>query len=197
GVVARDLETLGSVVGVDISQDALTFTRRRGVSNLVCASAESLPFTDAAFDLVTALDVLEHLDSDRLGAFEIRRVMRPGALLIASVPALQALWSGHDVALHHRRRYTAGQFRALLTSCGLRVLKLSYCMTALFPFVLAARLSERALRRNQRPTTTLPEVGRPLNAALVALLKAEAELAVRVNLPVGVSLICVARKEAR
>lgn len=196
GAVAQELAEIGRVVAVDVSQEALRFTLRRGVPRLVCASAQSLPFADSSFDVVTALDILEHLDDDRLGASEVCRVMRPGALLFATVPALQILWSRHDVALHHYRRYTGAQLRQLLASSGLRVLKLSYCMTALFPLVLAARMAERAVPKRGPASTTLPEVGGPLNSALTALLKAEAELVTRLNLPVGVSIVCVARKEA-
>jgi len=194
GATARELGKLGTVVALDVSVSALAYTAERGMTRLVAANGEALPFKPCSFDLVTALDVLEHMEHDLAGAQEAARVLRPQGVLIATVPACPILWSKHDVALHHYRRYTAAQFRQLMVDAGLRVLKLSYCMTALFPTVLVARLLQKHLR-SAPVSTTLPEVGGPTNRLLTTILMAEAAVITRTSLPMGVSLACVAQKE--
>src|SRR5947208_349797 len=85
-------------VGLDFAEAALQFCRQRGYDRLVRGDLEALPFADARFDAVTALDVLEHVPDDHAAAREIARVLRPGGVLVASVPAYRFLWSSHDVA---------------------------------------------------------------------------------------------------
>src|SRR5262249_42972179 len=127
-------------VGLDFSEAALQFCRERGYDRLVRGDLTVLPFPDARFDVITALDVIEHLDDDAGAAREIARVLKPGGILVASVPAYRFLWSGHDIALHHRRRYQMSEMTGLLRSAGLAIEKSTYLLTALFPLAAAQRL---------------------------------------------------------
>src|SRR5687767_6622160 len=107
GAMSQKLSPWGAVVSADFSPLALSFSRRRNL-NLLCASdAMRLPFRENSFDLVVAMDILEHVKDDSLALNEIYRVLKPGGRIIATVPAYAALWSSHDVALMHFRRYLA------------------------------------------------------------------------------------------
>ena len=97
---------LGDARGIDSSPEAIEFCRRRGVLGATEGRLESLPFDDGSFDLILATDVLEHIEDDQSVMRELRRVAAPGACLLATVPAYRWLWSQHDDAHHHFRRYT-------------------------------------------------------------------------------------------
>lgn len=198
GAMSQELAQRGTVTSLDFEHAALDFARTRGLSRLVQASAEALPFPDDAFDAVTALDVIEHLDDDFAAAREIRRVLKPGGVAVVSVPAFAFLWSEHDVALHHRRRYRIGELRDLFRRAGLEVEHSSYVMTALFPAVASVRMVQKALGSHRKPLeeakTTHPKLTGPVNSALTGLLRAEAQVVRRVSLPFGVSMVGVFRK---
>jgi hypothetical protein len=116
-------------------------------------------------------------------------------VLIASVPAYQWLWSEHDVALSHYRRYSRQGLRDLLVGAGARVVKLTYAVSFVFPLVVLVRLLGRIRpRRNGNPDTHLVPPPGPINRLLIALHDLEAAIIVRAGLPWGSSLIAVARK---
>ncbi len=158
------------------------------------ADAAALPFADATFDLVVALDVLEHLDDHATAAAELHRVLRPGGALVVFVPALQILWGLQDDVSHHKRRYAKPELRALLAGAGLHISRLTYFNTLLFPPILAARLAMRIRRPN---VTTENELTGPFtNRVLGAIFAAETPLLARLDLPIGVSLAAVCRRGA-
>jgi SAM-dependent methyltransferase len=157
----------------------------------VTADAQRLPLASKAFDLVVALDLLEHVPSDGAAASEFRRVLRDGGRLITTVPAYQALWSSHDVALMHHRRYLARHLRSLLVSSRLSPIRLGYSMTLLLPLVWVVRLLDR---RNPNPKATLVPVPRIVNTWLSGLLRLENWIASRSLLPCGVSVVAVAER---
>jgi SAM-dependent methyltransferase len=178
-------------VGLDASSIPLG-VEARGHAARLRGDALHLPFADASFDLVVALDVLEHLDDDFAAGRELRRVTRPDGALIAFVPALRILWGLQDQVSHHRRRYTRRRLSAVIAQAGFTDLRLTYFNTLLFPPILAARL---AMRLRPPKISTENELGGPLtNKLLGAIFAAEAPLLQRVNLPIGVSLACVARR---
>jgi SAM-dependent methyltransferase len=130
------LRDYGTVTGVDISESAIDFCKKRGFNNVVQGDAEKLDFEDNTFDLITALDLLEHLDDNRaLGEFH--RVLKPAGYLVVTAPAFDFLWSQHNEALHHKRRYTRGGLRNVLESHGFVIEKLSCWNTFLFLPILA------------------------------------------------------------
>ena len=184
---------LGKAVGVDFSDDAVAFCRRRGLDDVRMAPVEELPFEDASFDLIFATDVIEHLDDDRRALAELRRVAAPGARLVVTVPAYMWLWSPHDVSMHHRRRYTARRLLGQFDATGWEPLVRSYYYSAMLPGVAAVRLVRR---RNAETNghSDLALAPPALNTALQLPVRAEAKLIERgVRLPAGVSIGTVCR----
>lgn len=180
------------VVGVDASPVPLGFGAR-GHAGRLRGDALRLPFADASFDLVVALDVLEHIDDDHAAARELGRVARPGASLIVFVPALQILWGLQDDVSHHKRRYDRAGIMATVRAGGFTVERTTFFNSLLFPPILAARLAMRV----RRPAAVESEnqIGGPLtNALLGGIFGLEAPLLDRIDLPIGVSLACIARR---
>ncbi len=193
GGTLERLRPLGRVVGLDLEPLALAFCRERGQRELVCGSATALPFADGAFDVVLALDVLEHIPDHEAAAREIARVLAPGGYALVTVPAYRSLWSRHDLALMHQRRYRAGEVRRLLGGAGLRPGRLTYTVSAFLPVVWAVRTAQRlrprgTVRADAMPTAPL------LNRLLGAWMDFESRVALRARLPFGVTVFAVARK---
>lgn len=197
GTTAR-LAGLGSVLGLERERAALGLARSRELAGAALAGADAaaLPVRTGSVDAVVLLDVLEHVDDESAVLGEVRRVLAPGGLALVTVPALQALWSEHDEALHHRRRYSRAALQQSLEVSGLTVQYLTYYNSFLFPAVAAARLLGRARRRLCRragsPRSDLSRPPPPVNAALAGLLGAERHLLRHLRLPIGVSLLAVA-----
>lgn len=178
-------------VGVDSSETALGHARRRAPGcTVVSGTSTALPFPDGSFDGVLALDVLEHVD-DRATLAEARRVSRPGAWLVASVPAWPSLWGIRDVDAGHLRRYTHRSLVDLVRRSGFTVERITYYQCALFPVFVAARV----LGRRSRPARDAEEaVGPGLNRLLTTVNGLEGRLIRIVDLPVGSSLLVRARR---
>ncbi len=197
----RNLELLaefGEVRGVEPAGPALEHCRARGLGEdvVVPGSASAIPFPDASFDLVTAFDVLEHLDDDRAGLAEIRRVLRPGGRLLLTVPAYRFLWSVHDEALGHRRRYVASEVHALLNGAGFSVLRRTYAISFALPGIIAYRVAQGLLPSVAGRGVSYVEVPDPINRLLTDLLRVEGRLMGAIDLPFGASIIALARLRA-
>jgi SAM-dependent methyltransferase len=182
------------VFGLDFSGQALAYTRRRGHGRLVQGDLTCLPFPDGTFDVITALDVVEHIREDERALQEVNRVLRPGGVLLASVPAYRFLWGPHDTALQHYRRYTAGEMGALLQRAGFRVSKLTYLLALLFPAFLVQRLLAKLRGERADSQAQVIRVSQWVNRFLIRLQAAELAIARRLSLPVGATVFCVAQK---
>lgn len=194
GAMSIRLQGWGRVVSADFSPLALQFSRRRGLTHLAGADAMHLPFASERFDVLVAMDMLEHLPDDRAALCEFHRVLKPGGRMFAMVPAYPHLWSEHDVALMHHRRYLRREFAERFVTAGFRIEKLSHTMTALYPLVALQRRLNARKPPHDPPEAALPLLPAPLNAALTALLTVENALARRLNFPFGVTILCIAVK---
>jgi SAM-dependent methyltransferase len=148
-------------------------------------------FERNGYDLIALLDVLEHVPDDLASLRAIHRRLKPGGALLLTVPANPWMWSAHDVAHHHFRRYTRGGLARLFEQAGLDVQLLSYFNSLLFPPIAAARLLHKATGRDSADDA-LP--GAPVNAMLNTVFGLEAGLLGRVPMPFGVSLVAVVRR---
>ncbi|GAA2528882.1 class I SAM-dependent methyltransferase [Pilimelia columellifera] len=170
-------------LALEHSEDGSRVARERGL-DVLRGDACRLPFGDASLDLVTAFDVIEHIEDDATAAAEIRRVLRPGGSVLVTVPCDMRLWSAHDVAAHHFRRYERAQLRALVAGAGLVVDELWSWNVLLRPVV--------RLRRRNATGNDLQELPGMVNRALTGIITAERYLPVK-SLP-GVSLMLRARR---
>lgn len=195
GVLSR-LAPYGARVGIDVSALALGFARCRGHRCLAQATVEALPFPDATFDLVVSFDVLQHaaIADDRHACAELARVLRPGGWLLLRLPAYDWLRSAHDAFVHTRHRYTADEVRTLVAATGLRLRRLTYANTLLFPLIAVQRLLARLNAEARSDVTPLP---RPLNGLLEAVLVAEARWLRARSFPFGLTVIALAQKPGR
>jgi SAM-dependent methyltransferase len=182
----------GRPIGVDLSEEAISFCRSRRVT-VARASLLSLPFPDSTFDEVTSFDVLYHrwVVDDRAAVRELARVLRPGGRLLIRVPALKALWGAHDEAVHSRHRYTRGEVVRLLRDAGLEVRRSTYANSFLLPLLAARRSLDRLTGRAGSDVEALPA---PLDRLFRALLLLEARVVRRVPLPLGASVFALASK---
>jgi len=195
GATLELLAEVGQAVGLDSSRDALRYSRRRGKHRLLLGRGEALPVAEESFDIITALDLLEHIPDDAAAVREFARVLRPGGILLVTVPALPWLWSEHDEALDHLRRYTRKRLQGVLKSAGLRVERLSPLIALLLLPIAALRMLQRLLpKKKSQPETAFIIPPRLVNWLLIGLLWFENRWALRWNLLVGVSLMAVARK---
>jgi len=186
------------LTGIDISEKGIALAKTRGLTNVSVMDGARLDFPDQSFDLLIASDVLEHIQDEQQALREWSRVLRPGGCAIIFVPAYQQLWSQHDVANHHFRRYTKATLRHALIQQNLQVNRLSYWNLSLFFPTYFVRISQRLIR-GQRPlsstgTGDLHYLPRFLNHFLVRLLQSENALLGRLNFPVGVSVFALAQK---
>lgn len=191
GATLKALSRYGRARGMDLSEEAVAYNleQRRDV---VRGSIEQMPFVDETFDLVLALDVIEHVPADLAAIAELDRILKPGGYLLVTVPALRLLWGPHDIANSHYRRYTLGGLRARVETSGFEAVRATYFSTLLLPAILAVRLLRRL--RGKGAASDIGEVTHPLNAVLEAVFSLEAPLLRRWDLPVGVSALCLARK---
>lgn len=155
---------------------------------------DGLPDLGGPLDLIAAFDVIEHVDDDRGAVNALAGLLRPGGQMITTVPAHAWLWSQHDVAHHHKRRYAMADYRRLFADAGLRVRRASYFNSVLFPPIAAVRLAGRLLGRPGGDDEALPPPA--LNAVLRTLFASEAALLKAVDLPFGVSILLTAEKPA-
>jgi SAM-dependent methyltransferase len=185
------LSKYGDAEGVDVSEDALAFCRERGLDKVRLGAGEELPYEDATFDLVTAFDVVEHMDDDLAGLREMRRVLRPGGRVLLFVPTFMFLWGVQDDVSHHRRRYRLPELQRVLEEAGFEMERATYAnITFFLPILLVRKLMRlTGIKTESENKITISA----LNGVLGRVFGAESWLLRYMNLPFGVSGLCVAR----
>lgn len=193
GGLTQHLVGWGHVRGVEPSAVAREEAARRGVAVLE-GSAERLPVGDRSVDVALVSDVLEHLDDDGVALAEVRRVLRPGGVALITVPAYHWLYSSHDRALSHRRRYGRARLERAVRGAGLVPRRVTHYNTLLFPPIAAIRLLRRS--RSRAPAEDARPTWPPLNAVLLRVFSFERVLLRRVELPFGLSLAMLVTRPA-
>ena len=186
----------GTAYGIDLTWAGLQYARGAGQKSIARATVARLPFGDARFGLVTSFDVLYALpdDVERDAIREMFRVLEPGGTAIVNVAALKALKGNHSVLSAEIRRYSRRDLSRKLESAGFRVARASYTNFTILPLVAAVRFRQRLAGSHVETEEEIKVPPAPVNAALSALLAAEATALRAVNLPIGSSLLAVAVK---
>jgi SAM-dependent methyltransferase len=188
------LKSFGSLEASELDRCARAVANKRLPGRVKNAKLPDLTkFKRNGYDLIALLDVLEHVPDDLASLRSIHMRLKPGGALLLTVPANPWMWSAHDAAHHHFRRYTRKQLEELFLRSGLEVQLLSYFNTLLFPLVAAARVAGK-ITRKQSADDKLPSA--PINSMLNRVFGLEAALIGRLPMPFGVSLVAVVRRPA-
>jgi SAM-dependent methyltransferase len=192
------LSEFGRASGFDLSWRGLEFAQAYGQRRTAQASMTHIPFASTTFDLVTAFDVLYSLrEEDETRAIaEMLRILKPGGTLIVNVAALSVLRGNHAVFGAERRRSTRRRLRAVLSRAGFDVTRLTYSNASLFPLIFAVRTTQRlmGLASPEEAGTDVVIPSAPINALLTTMLRLEARALRVIDMPIGSSLLCVARR---
>lgn len=182
------LSGFGTVSAVEVDDASREIASRRLGRPVMAAPLPALAGVErGAFDLVCLLDVLEHLEDDKGALTTLGECLRPGGRLLITVPAHQWLWSGHDVANHHLRRYSRATLRAVIARAGLKLEQMSWFNSLLFPVAVGARLVGNASGQNM----TGDELPKPVSWLLEQAFAIERYVVGRVPLPPGLSLLAI------
>jgi len=192
GANLKMLAAFGKAEGVDISPQAVDFCHERGLDSVKLGAIEQLPYENNSFDLVTALDVIEHLNDDAAGLREMRRVLRRDGRILVFVPAFMFLWGVQDDVSNHRRRYTLPSLLKAVEQAGFAVEWSSYANISFFLPVLVVRSVMRWL--GLRADTEYGINISLMNGPFSSLFAAERFVFKRGKLPFGVSAVCIARR---
>jgi len=194
GLITTYLNRYGRTLGADASEEGLRFCKSRRLKDLVLTDVQKPPLKSDRFDLIVALDLLEHLEEDTLALKEFYRICKAGGHLLVFVPAYEFLWSGEDVVSQHRRRYTARELSDKMQESGFSIKKLSYVNTLLFPLICLVILFNRFFRPETLSRSNLHPLPASLNRILTGILKSEAFFLKKIDFPFGASLLCLAVK---
>ena len=184
------LSSFGHVTGLEPWRPALALCPS-DVSVLVQGTAETLPFRNDAFGLVAMLGVIEHVADDMGMLREARRVCRPGGNILLLTSAFMFLWSQHDQANRHVRRYTSRELREKAESVNLHVRYVSYLNFFLFPIAALVRSLQRLFLNRREPHLDMFPLPEPFSTILTNLLALEGRLMQWTRFPFGVSLVAV------
>ena len=194
GLMLEKLSEYGTVYGMDFSDEAIKFSGEIFAGEIrKGALPNEVPFEDNFFDLIVALDVIEHIDEDIDSLKTIKTKLKKGGKAIITVPAYMFLWSEFDEINQHKRRYTVSDLKNKLEKSGLGINKISYYNTFLFPIVYIVRIGNKLLKKNAENEVNMP--AKYVNIILEKIFSFESLLLNKINMPFGVSILAIVEKE--
>lgn len=198
GVLQEEFEKKFNVkgFGIDVSKKAINYCQERGLNRIKLFNGKKIPFKSGYFNLVTAIDVLEHIEDD-LGALrEIKRVLKKGGLAILLVPAHPKLWSTRDVNLQHFRRYQLGELENKCKEIGFKILvskNVDFALYFLFSIICLFALKKNGIPQLKMDIATA-STNKFINEIIFAYEWMENILQKFITFPIGLSIAVVAQK---
>lgn len=194
GLMLDALSKRGTTCGMDMSDEAIRFSQEIFKGTIKKGSLpDDVPYDAESFTLITALDVIEHVEEDVAALRRLKSLLVPDGVAVITVPAYMSLWSAHDVINEHKRRYTADELVSKLMDAGFDIERVSYFNTLLFPVVYIVRKLNNMLGRDGASDVEMP--GSVVNRILTGIFGLEKFLLRYVRLPFGVSILAVVRKQ--
>lgn len=198
GIIMQELMSYGKIWGLDINDKALQYCHAKKAGDFLLKTdlEQELPFKESFFDAVLCLDVLEHIQNEELVLSEFFRILKKEGVLILMVPAYQYLWSYWDRMAGHYRRYNTKRLENILKQNGFKVEKLTYYnLFALLPAIIFRLIKSRFSLTAENCSSDFIALPVLLNKFLLLLAEIERQILSVINLPAGLSLFCLARKE--
>jgi 2-polyprenyl-3-methyl-5-hydroxy-6-metoxy-1,4-benzoquinol methylase len=179
--------------GQDVSEQAVDFCKQRGLKNVFRGYLNELPSHLKEFDLVTAFDVVEHIEDDLGVLKQMHSLLKKNGSVLITVPAFQMLWGAHDVVTHHKRRYIKKSLRNIMQNAGFEIVRMSYFNFFLFPVAVARRIQAKITKVDEAKDLEMPSPF--VNSVLKSVFETEKFILPSINFPIGLSLIAVGRKK--
>ena len=190
---ALNRKSYNNTYGIDISKDAIIYSKNHGVKNVFVKNAEKTGFESNKFDFLVASDILEHIENDKAALLEWKRILKKGGIAFVFVPAFKFLWSYPDILNHHKRRYNKKQLLSLAKSVGFSVVQFSYWNFFLFIPHIIVTFMKKAL--SIRKDNLSKPIG-PVNILLKWLISFENWFIIsKLSFPFGISCLAVLRKK--
>ena len=184
------LSGFGHVDGLELDEEARTISEQRLGRKVMSSPLPELgEVADRHYDLIGEFDVIEHIDDDHAALASIATKLKTGGKFVMTVPAHQWMWSAHDIVNHHKRRYSKSNLKALVEASPMRLERVGYFNTFLFPLAVAERAASKLRGKNDGDVKLPPA---PINAVFEKVFEAERYLVGRLPLPPGLSLFAVA-----
>ncbi len=200
GAVLNILGKYGDAYGTEISTEAIGYLKEKKLHDIVLSDANKpLPLKSNSFTFITCLDVLEHLDNDSLLINEMYRICSPGGYVVITVPAFNILWSYHDEALSHKRRYSKKKFVQQFENLDCHFIKTSYYNFIFFFPILIFRKIRKIISSNKGEiysdcNLSLPDL---VNKLFGLLFRIEIFCLRFLNFPFGVSILLILKKNGK
>jgi SAM-dependent methyltransferase len=184
------LGRFGKVEALELDEEARSLAEQRLGGKVMSAPLPELAgVRKAHYDIVGAFDVIEHIHDDKAALASIATRLKPGGKLVMTVPAHQWMWSAHDVANHHQRRYSKAALKRLIEDSPLKLEKIGYFNSLLFPLAVVERLASKARRKDTADLSLPPSL---INTMFEKAFAAERHLIGRLPFTPGLSLFAVA-----
>ena len=197
GFVSQTIKSMGySIDCLDIFHDALRFCMKRNAGDdYYLSNLYLMPFSEQ-YNLISAFDVIEHINDDCKVLNNIHSALKRDGQLLITVPANKKLWSYFDIHCEHKRRYSKEELAKKIEDTGFEIVRISYFMTLLFPFIYVSRLRYKNIKKSDKISNSFNElsINHFLNMIFYLIFNIESYLIKYINLPFGSSLICLARK---
>lgn len=196
GEITEMLTEFGKVYANDVAKLAINKVQERGIKNTIHGDINSLDLKkyENKFDIVLSLDVLEHIKEDTKVMANTHKMLKGSGKFLITAPAYKFLWSMHDEALEHQRRYTDYELKTKLEDNGFRIIKQSHFVFFAFPVIALVKFLSNFFSKKAYPNTSYIELPGLLNDLMVKTLSVEIFLMKRFNLPFGTTIVVVAEK---